>query len=63
MSNLDETQLQNIFKQSTLELLQQRKDLCYDLFPEMLGDLALENVLRKAGANRRTAQQTKERHS
>lgn len=45
-SLIDEQQVKAIFKQSTLEFLQKRTDLCYDLLVEMLGDLALEQALQ-----------------
>ena len=43
----DENQLKEVFKQAFAELLQERKDLLYDVFPEVLEDIALVNAIKQ----------------
>lgn len=40
-ATLDETQIKELFKQAFVELLQERKDLLYELVAEIVEDLAL----------------------
>jgi hypothetical protein len=40
-TRLDETQIKELFKQALVELLQERKDLFYELAAEIVEDFAL----------------------
>ena len=40
-------QLKEIFKQAFAELLQERKNLLYDVFTEVLEDIALANAIKE----------------
>ncbi len=42
----DKNQLKEVFKQATAELLQERRDLLYDVFIEVLEDVALANAIK-----------------
>lgn len=48
--SLDEERVKELFKQAVLELFQERKDLLYDLFAEVVEDFALANAIRKGEA-------------
>ena len=41
----DENQLKEVFKQAFAELLQERRDLLYDVFSEVHEDIALVNTI------------------
>lgn len=43
----DENQLKELFKQAIAELLQERRDLIYDVFSEVLEDIALVNAIKE----------------
>ena len=43
----DKNQLKEVFKQAFTELLQERKDLVYDVFTEVLEDIALANAIKE----------------
>lgn len=43
----DENQLKEVFKQAFVELLQERRDLLYDVFSEVLEDIALANAIKE----------------
>ena len=43
----DKNQLKEIFKQAFAELLQERRDLLYDVFTEVLEDIALANEIKE----------------
>ena len=43
----DENQLKKVFKQAFVELLQERRDLLYDVFSEVLEDIALANAIKE----------------
>ena len=45
--SLDEARVKELFKQAILELFQERRDLLYDLFVEVLEDLALVNAIQE----------------
>ena len=42
-TTLDEKKIKELFKQATLELLQERKDLLYDVFAEVIEHLSTES--------------------
>ena len=42
----DKNQLKEVFKQAIAELLQERRDLLYDVFIEVLEYIALANAIR-----------------
>ena len=43
----DENQFKEVFKQAFAELLQERRDLLYDVFSEVLEDIALVNAIKE----------------
>jgi len=43
----DKNQLKEVFKQAFAELLQEQKDLLYDVFTEVLEDIALVNAIKE----------------
>ncbi len=43
----DKNQLKEVFKQAFAELLQERRDLLYDVFTEVLEDIALVNAIKE----------------
>jgi len=45
--SLDEAKIKEILKQAILELFQEQRDLLYDLFAEVLEDLALVNAIKE----------------
>jgi len=45
--SLEEERIKELFKQAMLELFQERKDILYDLFAEVLEDMALVNAIRE----------------
>jgi hypothetical protein len=46
-TSLDEAQVKELFKQAILELFQERRDLLYDLFAEVIEDFALANAIKE----------------
>ena len=44
----DENKLKEVFKHSFAELLQERRDLLYDVFAEVLEDIGLANAIKEA---------------
>ncbi|MDH5704132.1 MAG: hypothetical protein OEY99_07940, partial [Aigarchaeota archaeon] len=46
-TTLDETQIKELFKQAFVELLQERKDLLYELVAEIIEDFALVEAIRE----------------
>lgn len=47
---IDETQIKDLCKQAVLELLQERRDLLYDLLAEVIEDFALANAIKEGEA-------------
>jgi spore coat polysaccharide biosynthesis protein SpsF (cytidylyltransferase family) len=45
--SLSEVQIKELFKQAFLELFQERRDLLYDLFAEVIEDFALANAIEE----------------
>ena len=43
----DKNELKEVFKQAFAELLQERSDLLYDVFTEVLEDIALANAIKE----------------
>lgn len=43
----DKNQLKEVFKQAFAELLQERRDLLYDVFTEVLEDIAVANSIKE----------------
>ena len=43
----DENKLKEVFKQAFAELLQERRDLLYDVFAEVLEDIGLANAIKE----------------
>ena len=43
----DKNQLKEVLKQAFAELLQERRDLLYDVFTEVLEDIALANAIKE----------------
>jgi hypothetical protein len=46
-TTLDETQIKDLFKQALEELLQERKDLLYDLLAEIIEDVGLLRAIKE----------------
>ena len=46
-TTLDETQIKDLFKQAFVELLEERKDLVYELVAEIVEDLALVRAIKE----------------
>jgi spore coat polysaccharide biosynthesis protein SpsF (cytidylyltransferase family) len=46
-TSLDEAQVKELFKQAILELFEERRDLLYDLFAEVIEDFALVNAIKE----------------
>ena len=46
-TTLDETQMKELFKQAFVELLQEQKDLLYELVAEIIEDFALLRAIRE----------------
>ncbi len=49
--SLSEKQLKDLIKQAVAELLEERKDLFYDLFAEVIEDTGLVNTIREGEAS------------
>ena len=45
--SLDEGRLKELMKQAMLEVLKERRDLIYDVFAEVIEDLALANAIKE----------------
>jgi len=45
--SLEDPRLKELFKEAVLEALQERKDLLYDVFAEVIEDLALSKAIRE----------------
>ena len=43
----DNNQLKEVFKQAFAELLQEQRNLLYDVFTEVLEDIALANAIKE----------------
>ena len=46
-ATLDERRMKDLLKEALLEILQERKDLLYDLFSEVLEDFALVKAIQE----------------
>ena len=46
-TTLDETQIKELFKQAFVELLQERRDLVYELVAEVIEDFALLRAIKE----------------
>jgi len=46
-ASLSETQVKALLKQAFVELLEERRDLLYDLFAEVIEDLALARAIEQ----------------
>ena len=45
--SLDEGRIKELMKQAVLEVLKERRDLIYDVFAEVIEDLALANAIKE----------------
>lgn len=45
--SIEEGQIKEAFKQAIFEVLQEQKDWLYDLFAEVMEDIALANAIRE----------------
>jgi len=45
--SVNEDRIKEIFKQAIIEVLQDRKDLIYDLFAEVFEDFAMVNAIKE----------------
>jgi hypothetical protein len=50
--SLDDKHTKELMKQALLELFQERRDLFYDLFEELLEDVGLTNAMREGEKSR-----------
>lgn len=48
--SIDENRIKELFKQAMVELFEERKDLFYDLFAEVIEESALVNAIREGEA-------------
>ena len=46
-TTLEDERLKTIFKQAMLELVEERRDVFYDLFAEIMEDLALVQAIKE----------------
>jgi len=46
-ASLSETQVKELLKQAFVELLEERRDLLYDLFAEVIEDIALARAIEQ----------------
>ena len=46
-TGLEDERLKTIFKQAMLELVEERRDVFYDLFAEIMEDLALVQAIKE----------------
>ena len=46
-TSLDDTRIKELFKQALLEVLQERKDLLYEVFAEVVEDLAMTKAIEE----------------
>jgi spore coat polysaccharide biosynthesis protein SpsF (cytidylyltransferase family) len=46
-TTLEDERLKTIFKQAMLELVEERRDVLYDLFAEIIEDLALVQAIKE----------------
>lgn len=46
----DKNQLKEVFKQALTELLQEQRGLLYDIFAEVLEDIAMVNAIKEGEA-------------
>lgn len=51
--NLTESELKVLFKQALTEVLEERRDLFYDLFAEVIEDAGLANAIREGYSTER----------
>lgn len=52
-TTLDETQIKDLFKQALEELLQERKDLLYELVEEIIEDIGLLRAIKEGEETKR----------
>ena len=45
--SMSDAEIKELFKQAFLELLEERQDVLYDLFAEVIEDFALVNAIRE----------------
>jgi hypothetical protein len=45
--SMSDVEIKELFKQAFLELLEERQDVFYDLFAEVIEDVALVNAIRE----------------
>ncbi len=55
---LTEDELKVLFKQAITEVLEERRDLFYDLFAEVIEDVGLSNAIREGYATERVDEET-----
>ena len=55
---LDENRIKDLFKQAMTELLEERRDLFYNLFAEVIEDTALVNAIREGKDDEMVSRET-----
>jgi hypothetical protein len=49
-TSLDDARIKELFKQALLEVLQERKDLLYEVFAEVVEDFAMTKAIEEGAA-------------
>ncbi len=55
--SLEDKRMKDLIKQALLELFQERRDLFYDLFEELLEDVGLANAMREGESSKTVSEQ------
>ncbi len=55
--SLEDKHTKDLMKQALLELFQERRDLFYDLFEELLEDVGLANAMREGEKTKKISEQ------
>ena len=58
ITSLDENQLKELFKQAMTELFEERRDIFYDLFVEVIEDAGLVNAIREGDSGETVSRET-----
>lgn len=53
---LSENELKTLFKEAITEVLEERRDLFYDLFAEVIEDVGLANAIREGHTEERVSE-------
>jgi hypothetical protein len=53
-TSLDDTRIKELFKQALFEVLQERKDLLYEVFAEVVEDLVMTKAIEEGATTEST---------